>query len=352
MVRKKLVPLVFLSFPAFAQVTSTPDGRGITMKADVFLHYDTQGSKLTSEQFKDSISTQRYILGTEFRNDTMRLFLKSKKPDIVGKKLPDVEWKTFTGNIVRYGETDKITLLSFWSVTCKPCIEEFNELNAWATAYPDVRIIAITTDSASAVLALMEMHNLSWENITIVPEYKGDFNDIFRVHAWPTNIVTDNRQFVRKVLIGNNKSNELMDYMSGLLCTQASLNLVSPNGIEIAKDIQSLKSTASAIVNAFNKGEKIEFEITNIDYAPVTVGFAAIIKYRVDNEGERVFLLCSKGANVQLEAKEMWTSDLTTGKSDAKYTGAFYSEPGAMSYHITDGKVIFDKDDIMIIVSI
>ncbi|MDR1097496.1 MAG: TlpA family protein disulfide reductase [Tannerella sp.] len=134
---------------------------------------------------------------------------------IAGKKLPEAEWKTVNGNRVKYGDSGKITLLSFWSVICKPCIEELKELNEWVTAHSDVRIIAVTADSASTVSAFMERNSLSWPNIAVVPDYKGNFDDMFRIYVWPLNVVTDNRRVVRKVFIG--KKDELTDYICSLL---------------------------------------------------------------------------------------------------------------------------------------
>jgi peroxiredoxin len=207
---------LLLSLPAFSQVVQTPDGKGIMLTAKVFLHYDTQGVELTKEQFGDSIAAQEYIFSTDFQNDTIKLFLVSKIPrGIIGKELPEVEWKSINGNRVKYGDSCKITLLSFWSVMCKPCIEELNELNEWITEYSDVRIIAVTADSASIVSAFMKRNSLSWPNIAVVPEYKGNFNDIFKIYVWPLNVVTDNRRTVRKVFIG--KNGELTDYICSLL---------------------------------------------------------------------------------------------------------------------------------------
>ncbi|MDR1171708.1 MAG: TlpA family protein disulfide reductase [Bacteroidales bacterium] len=207
---------LLLSFPVFSQVTRTPDGKGLTLTAKVFLHYDPQGSELTEEQFGDSIATQEYISGADFRNDTIKLSLISKMPrGIAGKKLPEAEWETINGNRVKYGDSGKITLLSFWSVICKPCIEELNELNEWVKAHSDVRIIAVTADSASTVSAFMKRNSLSWPNIAVVPEYKGNFDDMFRIYVWPLNVVTDNRRVVRKVFTG--KKDELTDYLCSLL---------------------------------------------------------------------------------------------------------------------------------------
>lgn len=210
---------LFFSFSVFSQQsTRNPDG-SITFNAKVSLYFSVNEEILTHDQFRDSIATQKYIFSLdimEANNDTNKFRLVSKAPqNIVDIELPVVEWKIMDGGKIKYGDSGKITLLSFWSVICKPCIEEFNELNEWVAAYPDVRVIAVTSDSASVVSAFMEKNNLSWSNITIVPEYKGDFNDTFMVRIFPLNVVTDNRRVVKNVFIGKNK--ELMEYICSLL---------------------------------------------------------------------------------------------------------------------------------------
>ena len=60
--------------------------------------------------------------------------------------------------------------------------------------------------------------------------------------------------------------------------SKEKLNLVSPNGNKIAKNIQSLYQIVSEPLISINGGMEIDFKITKIDYVPVTVGFAAIIE--------------------------------------------------------------------------
>ena len=206
-----LFVLYFFPFQAFAQLNS--DG-SFSIPANS-LYFDPDGVQLTRDQFRDSIATQKFYFTFDFKNDPPKIILASKMPrGIVGKQLPAIEWKTINGDRINYGASGKVTLLSFWSVICKPCVEEFNELNLWATTHSDVQIIAVTADSDSVVSAFMEKNNYSWSNITILPEYKGDFDDIFRVHVWPLNVVTDHRRVIRKVFSG--KKEELPDYLRDL----------------------------------------------------------------------------------------------------------------------------------------
>jgi len=87
--------------------------------------------------------------------------------------------------------------------------------------------------------------------------------------------------------------------------SMSSLNLVSPNGIRISKDINSLKQETSTFISLLNDGIEIDFEITNIDYRPVSKGFAALIEYKLNNGNISTFLLLSNDANVELSANLM-----------------------------------------------
>ena len=174
----------------------------------IYLYYSEDGYAMTHEQFSDSLATRRYVLNLAgSTSDTVRYTLHSVIPrDIVGKELPDVEWKTLAGDTFVYGETDKITVFSFWSVLGGELhIESFNEMNKRAVQYPDVQIIALFIDSASLVSAFIEKHGIEWENITIVPEYKGNFDEIFYIFSLPLAVVTNKQREVIKVFLNENE---------------------------------------------------------------------------------------------------------------------------------------------------
>jgi hypothetical protein len=91
---------------------------------------------------------------------------------------------------------------------------------------------------------------------------------------------------------------------------KSSLNLVSPNGIKIAEDINSLKLSTSEHLSSLNNGMEVEFEITDIEYATVPLGFIAFIVYRLDNGNIRKSALLSKEAHISMMANSMVLSNL------------------------------------------
>ena len=77
---------------------------------------------------------------------------------------------------------------------------------------------------------------------------------------------------------------EFLEYHNGTY-----FNLVSPSGIRIAEDIQNLKTICTSIIRACTNVDQ-NFDITKIDYLPVSEGFAAIVKLLVDDELEKTLL--------------------------------------------------------------
>ncbi len=101
----------------------------------------------------------------------------------------------------------------------------------------------------------------------------------------------------------------------------SSLNLVSPNGVEIAKDINTLKSNIAVFLNSINEGQKNEFEITNIEYITVIDGFAAFVQYKLENGDVRKFLLFSGNPNIQQVAKTVAVRNLRIPDTKDGLTG-------------------------------
>jgi hypothetical protein len=92
---------------------------------------------------------------------------------------------------------------------------------------------------------------------------------------------------------------------------KSSLNLVSPNGIKIAKDINSLKLITSEHLSSLNNGMEVEFEITDIEYVTVPDGFIAFIVYRLGNGNIRKYALLSKEAPISMMANSVVLSNFS-----------------------------------------
>ncbi|MDR2039235.1 MAG: TlpA family protein disulfide reductase [Bacteroidales bacterium] len=203
MTHKYFLTFIFflLSGVVFSQqLKYNPDG-SISISASFFLHYDSNGVELTNKQFSDSLATGGFFFSTEFRNDTVKYYLKNKKPDIVGKLLPMTTFTDINGKNMHIGEA-KTTILNFWNTTCSPCIKELNELNKLAETFKDVAFIAITKDSLQKVKKFMDGLNVDWNSLSIVTGYKGEFDHIFEITVYPLNLIVDNKCIIRNVSIG------------------------------------------------------------------------------------------------------------------------------------------------------
>ncbi len=108
-------------------------------------------------------------------------------------KVEDGKGKVFNTSELVDGETPMI--ISFWAVTCKPCIRE---LDAIAELYPDwieeanFRVVAVSTDDArftAQARSLAEGHG--WSDYTLVYDKNGDFKRAMNVQFTPQVYVVD-----------------------------------------------------------------------------------------------------------------------------------------------------------------
>ena len=102
-------------------------------------------------------------------------------------KVEDGKGKVFNTSELVDGKTPMI--ISFWAVTCKPCIRE---LDAIADLYPDwieeanFRVVAVSTDDArftAQARSLAEGHG--WSDYTLVYDKNGDFKRAMNVQFTP-----------------------------------------------------------------------------------------------------------------------------------------------------------------------
>lgn len=113
-------------------------------------------------------------------------------------QIPSVKVENGKGKVVNTsslvdGKTPMI--ISFWAVTCKPCIRELDAINE---LYPDwieeanFRIVAVSTDDArftAQARSLAEGHG--WSDYTLVYDKNGDFKRAMNVQFTPQVYVVD-----------------------------------------------------------------------------------------------------------------------------------------------------------------
>ena len=149
------------------------------------LYFDAQNKPISEEAFVDSINnTGRYVFSVRdtTEHSLWTLTERERPPQkVLGKKLPCATLTDLQGNMHMVGhDTCGVTLVAFWSVTCPPCIEKLIVLNIVKKEFPGVAFVAVTQDKWQTVLDFMSRRNLKWNNLTLVTDYKGEFDAIVR----------------------------------------------------------------------------------------------------------------------------------------------------------------------------
>lgn len=92
----------------------------------------------------------------------------------------------------------KITVLDFWATWCKPCLAAMPRLDRVARSHPDVAVIAVNLDDATAARALFDQRGYA---MTLVAD-DGDTSQRYSVSTIPHTVIIDRRGVVREVAHG------------------------------------------------------------------------------------------------------------------------------------------------------
>lgn len=133
---------------------------------------------------------------------------KSFEPEVyIGKEFPFQSLKTIDNRNISHSDLKgKPTLINFWFIACKPCVEEIPVLNNIQNHLKDsVNFIAITFDPADKVKNFLKMHQFTFIQITNA----GEFIKSLNMNTFPINIFLDKDGIVRKIENGiSNERNE------------------------------------------------------------------------------------------------------------------------------------------------
>ena len=91
------------------------------------------------------------------------------------QNLPDVQVENMSGEQVRIRDVvaGKPAIISFWGVTCKPCITELNTLNALMDEWleqVDFDIIAVSVDDTRFLARAKSMVQKRAMNVSLTPQ--------------------------------------------------------------------------------------------------------------------------------------------------------------------------------------
>lgn len=109
------------------------------------------------------------------------------------------------------GEQDKAILLNFWATWCDPCKEETPVLNELAEKYKDkLNIYGVNVtknDQEKNVPEFIKKYNVIFP---VMLDTKADiYEKMYRVIAYPTNVLIDKHGVIQEVILGTLPPNEL-----------------------------------------------------------------------------------------------------------------------------------------------
>lgn len=205
--RTKTFLLLFLfTSISYAQKVTQVNSNRIDIEGDTIIYFDAEQMPITRQAHSDSLRTSKYIISIKGTDKITEIHLTYKHPKLetlIGKTLPQIEFSDLNGKVIKMDEAD-ITNICFWNRYCSLCIQELTVLDILAKDYPNTRFLALTPDSREEVIKLMKRLNLKWENIVIVPDYEGEFDDILHIFVNPSNVIIDKNRIVKGVTVGGN----------------------------------------------------------------------------------------------------------------------------------------------------
>lgn len=195
--------LLFLPVVSFAQKVTKGDNE-IRIEGKEFFYFDAEQNPITSQAHSDSLKTHKYIIfikGTDEKPEIHLTYKHPKLETLIGKTLPQIDFFDLDGKLTKIGDSD-FTVVCFWNRHCKPCIRELTALNILAEEFPNIRIVGLTPDSREEVQKLMKRLKIEWENVTVIPNYNEDFDDVLKIFVYPSNIIVDKNLIVKEVNVG------------------------------------------------------------------------------------------------------------------------------------------------------
>ena len=115
---------------------------------------------------------------------------------VSAQQLPDVKVENAQGKIVSVRELSngKPMIISYWSIACKPCIQELNAINdalaEWRTE-ADLEVVAVSVDDARLKATAKAIANSrGWEFICVYDENQ-ELKRAMNVSLTPQSFVVD-----------------------------------------------------------------------------------------------------------------------------------------------------------------
>ena len=127
-----------------------------------------------------------------YKQDTLLLFLDKKLPEF---KLKDLNGKTFNPSQL----IGKPTLINFWGISCRGCIEEISQLDKLKEKYKGkVNFIAICSDAYPSDSIKAFLYRRPFNFYHLVGGFEYCFNTL-KISGIPVNMFLDKNGYVREI---------------------------------------------------------------------------------------------------------------------------------------------------------
>lgn len=143
--------------------------------------------------------------------DTILKYTDLYLNSFIGCPVPDFEAIDIDGRKISSKSLHgKVTLLNFWFTRCKPCVREFNSLNALSDSMSqEVTFISFVSDKKAVADSFLNKKPLRFD---IIPAADSLTTKIFKVMVYPTNIVVDKNWRVAAILRKGQGDESLQNY--------------------------------------------------------------------------------------------------------------------------------------------
>lgn len=177
------------------------------LKKSFELKVSDNESKSYKEYILDEIIVKDSIIKTFKLNQVTRRKIKTSTNRVeegvfskVGNKISDEALETLNNEHYSfYKNENKPTLINVWYTTCKPCIEEIDELNELKEKYKNkINFVAVTFEDENELIPFLKRRPFNYEHVIKAK----NFLENLEISTYPKNIFIDKNNKITKVQDG------------------------------------------------------------------------------------------------------------------------------------------------------
>jgi len=172
----------------------------------------------------------------------------------VAGTVPDFSAKDLEGTTRTLGEFlgARLTIISFWGMTCAPCKEELRLLDSLYGVFADsgLSVIAVNVDGKRSLASVAPMVASSVWSFTVLTDPEGEVMRLFKVAAVPHSVYLKPDKSIIKTVTGFTKKDEsrvIQTVLEALQETPAAFRLGAPDTVRRSSSVEIVMEEDSEI---------------------------------------------------------------------------------------------------------